>query len=89
MTLSSGRYLKAARVLAGLTQRQLAGAAGLHPNSVKYWEQDSSFICGYAVDRMVEALDRHGVSCGGGHVRERLRQGLSLLVVKLGVGGEW
>jgi transcriptional regulator with XRE-family HTH domain len=34
----SGRQIRAARMLAGLTQADLARAAGCHPRSVRYWE---------------------------------------------------
>ena len=36
--LVSSRQLRAARVLAGLSQAGLARAAGYHANSAKYWE---------------------------------------------------
>ena len=52
MFLKNGRQLKAARVLAGQTQRELATAAGLHENSVKYWERYPERIGGHAVDLM-------------------------------------
>jgi transcriptional regulator with XRE-family HTH domain len=38
MNIISGRQLRAARVLAGLTQRQLANAIGVHERAVRYWE---------------------------------------------------
>ena len=34
--LYDGRHLRAARILAGLTQKQLAEAAGIHVNAVRY-----------------------------------------------------
>jgi len=34
----SGRQLRAARTLAGLTQRELAGAVGVHERAARYWE---------------------------------------------------
>ena len=61
MSLRSGRHLKAARVLAGLTQQQLATEASLHLNSVKGWERHRDPIGGYAVDRITETLKRRGV----------------------------
>jgi transcriptional regulator with XRE-family HTH domain len=33
-----GRQLRAARILANLSQRQLARAVGVHERSVRYWE---------------------------------------------------
>ena len=34
----TGRQLRAARILAGLTQRQLAEAVGVHERAARYWE---------------------------------------------------
>jgi transcriptional regulator with XRE-family HTH domain len=34
----TGRQLRAARVLAGLTQNQLAEAVGVHERAARYWE---------------------------------------------------
>ena len=62
--MRNGRHLKAARTLAGMTQRQLAQAAGLHPNAVKYWERQQERIGGHAVDKMLEALAAVGVTAG-------------------------
>jgi transcriptional regulator with XRE-family HTH domain len=36
--LVSGRQIRAARMLAGLTQAELARETGCHPRSVRYWE---------------------------------------------------
>jgi transcriptional regulator with XRE-family HTH domain len=71
MTLRNGRHLKAARIMAGLTQVQLADAAGLHPNSVKRWEGYSRRIGGHAVGLMVEALELYGVHFGEEHSEGR------------------
>jgi transcriptional regulator with XRE-family HTH domain len=38
-TFRNGQHLKTARMAAGLSQRALAQAAGVHVNSVKYWER--------------------------------------------------
>ena len=35
----SGRQIRCARTLAGLTQAELARAAGLHPRSIRYHER--------------------------------------------------
>ena len=61
--LHDGRHLRAARILAGLTQQQLADAAQLHVNSLRYWEADdrSADPWGFAIDRLVAALRQHGV----------------------------
>jgi len=34
----AGRQLRAARILAGLTQKQLAKAVGVHERAARYWE---------------------------------------------------
>ena len=34
----SGRQLRAARILAGLTQKELAEAVGVHERAARYWE---------------------------------------------------
>jgi transcriptional regulator with XRE-family HTH domain len=36
--ITTGRQLRAARILAGLTQRQLAQAVGVHERTARYWE---------------------------------------------------
>ena len=36
--LVNGRQLRAARILAGLTQKELAKAVGVHERSMRYWE---------------------------------------------------
>jgi transcriptional regulator with XRE-family HTH domain len=61
--LHDGRHLRAARVLAGLTQQQLADAAELHVNAVRYWEADdrSSEPWGVAINKLLGALRQHGV----------------------------
>ncbi|MEP0321283.1 helix-turn-helix domain-containing protein [Bauldia litoralis] len=65
--MRNGRHLKAARTLAGMTQRHLARAAGIHPNAVKYWERQTSRIGGHAVTRMRDALAVAGVTTGEEH----------------------
>jgi transcriptional regulator with XRE-family HTH domain len=61
--LRDGCHLRAARILAGLTQQELAEAAGINVNAVRYWEAKdrSSEPWGYAIDRLVTALRQHGV----------------------------
>ncbi len=59
----SGAVLKAARVMAGMRQADLARAADLHPKSIAYWERRGSR--GYwneiGLRRIVEALRTRGV----------------------------
>ena len=38
----TGRQLRAARILAGLTQKQLAHAVGVHERAARYWELKES-----------------------------------------------
>lgn len=60
----SGRQLRAARTLAGLTQSDLSTEAGFNPRAAKYWEN-----CGdnlpTSVPTTLEAIEavlrRHGV----------------------------
>jgi DNA-binding transcriptional regulator YiaG len=61
--LHDGRHLRAARILAGLTQQQLAHAANVNVNSVRYWETNdrSSEPWGVAIGKLVAALRQHGV----------------------------
>jgi hypothetical protein len=60
----SGRQLRAARVLAGLTQAQLAAVTGNHENACRYWESrgESPPTCiDSTLDRIELALADHGV----------------------------
>src|SRR5262249_41361231 len=60
----SGRQIRAARMLAGLTQADLARAAGCHPRSVRYWENRGSnppTNVASTLDSIEQALNRHGV----------------------------
>jgi transcriptional regulator with XRE-family HTH domain len=60
----SGRQIRAARVLAGLTQAELAREAGCHPRSVRYWESkdaDAPTNVASTLDSIEQALIRYGV----------------------------
>jgi transcriptional regulator with XRE-family HTH domain len=57
----TGRQLAAARVLAGITQEQLAERAGLHVNSVRYMERQGWITTGHSSERVAEALVDAGV----------------------------
>jgi hypothetical protein len=50
-------------MIAGLRRVDLAAAAKLHPNSVKYWERDRRRWVpdGYAIDQISAALASFGV----------------------------
>jgi len=60
----SRRQIRAARMLAGLTQADLARAAGCHPRSVRYWENKGSnepTNVAPTLDSIEQALNRHGI----------------------------
>ena len=57
----TGRQLAAARVLAGITQEQLAERAGLHVNSIRYMERQRRITTGFSSERVAEALADVGV----------------------------
>ena len=60
----SGRQIRAARTLAGLTQAELARENGCHPRSVRYWESkdtDAPTNVASTLASIEQALNRHGV----------------------------
>jgi transcriptional regulator with XRE-family HTH domain len=60
----TGRQLRAARVLAGLTQRQLASAVGVHERAARYWElkeDKSPTATPSSLQKIEAALRQHGV----------------------------
>src|SRR6266446_6679846 len=60
----TGRQLRAARILAGLTQRQLAQAVGVHERAARYWELKENKLPTLTVHHLekIEAvLCAHGV----------------------------
>ena len=60
----TGRQLRAARILAGLTQKQLARAVGVHERAARYWElkEDKAPTSTPAFLEKIEAVLRdHGV----------------------------
>ncbi len=61
--LQTGRQLKAARALAGMTQKELAAASGLHINTLKYAEQLQIITSRrwHTIDPIVEALAEAGI----------------------------
>jgi transcriptional regulator with XRE-family HTH domain len=64
MNLITGRQLRSARTLAGLTQKQLAQAVDVHERAVRYWElkESRSPTSTSGMLEMVEAVLRdHGV----------------------------
>jgi DNA-binding transcriptional regulator YiaG len=60
----SGRQLRAARVLAGLTQAELATESGFNPRAAKYWERRENELPTSIPDTLAaieRTLRRHGV----------------------------
>jgi transcriptional regulator with XRE-family HTH domain len=60
----AGRQLRAARILAGLTQKQLAHAVGVHERAARYWElkNDRAPTSTLSTLEKIEAvLHNHGV----------------------------
>ena len=53
----TGEELKALRRARGLSRPALAALAGVHPDTVKYWEGKATVdLRGYAPDRLLQAL---------------------------------
>jgi transcriptional regulator with XRE-family HTH domain len=65
--IASGAQIRAARGFLGWTQQDLANAAGLHVNAIRYWEwehgrrQDYPSATGYGAERITEALRQAGL----------------------------
>jgi hypothetical protein len=65
--IASGAQIRAARALLGWSRRDLAKAAGLHPNAVAYWERHkiiqgaSSRFLPFACERILRAFRIMGV----------------------------
>ena len=60
----TGRQLRAARILAGLTQRQLAQAVGVHERTARYWELKENELPTSTLDNLEKietVISEHGV----------------------------
>ena len=60
----TGRQLRAARILAGLTQRQLAQAVGVHERAARYWElkeDKAPTSTPDTLEKIETVLSEHGV----------------------------
>ena len=60
----TGRQLRAARILAGLTQKQLAQAVGVHERAARYWELKETKAPTSApssLEKIEAVLRNHGV----------------------------
>ncbi len=61
----TGRQLRAARILAGLTQKQLAKAVGVHERAARCWELKESKAptsTPSSLEKIEAALRDHGVT---------------------------
>ena len=61
----TGRQLRAGRVLAGLTQRQLAQAVGVNERAARYWELKENKLPAltvYHLEKIEAVLRDHGVN---------------------------
>jgi transcriptional regulator with XRE-family HTH domain len=78
MLLRTGNQLRAARVLAGLTQSELAKRCGLHLNSISAMEKrgDESLTSGLdTLNEVVRALEALGIEfTNGDAIGVRLHQ---------------
>ena len=60
----TGRQLRAARTMAGLTQRELATKSGFRPRAAKYWERRDNKLPTDVPDSLAaveKTLREHGV----------------------------
>jgi transcriptional regulator with XRE-family HTH domain len=60
----TGRQLRAARILAGLTQKQMAQAVGVHERAARYWElkgDKAPTTTASSLSKIETALRDHGV----------------------------
>ena len=65
-TIASGRQLRAARTVAGLTQSELSTEAGFNPRACRYWESrgdNPPTSVPQSVERIVQVLLKSW--CGG------------------------
>ena len=61
--LHQGRLLKAGRIMAGLSQGQLAKAAGVHRKCVQYWEARPLLaVQSRGLDRLFNTLENLGIN---------------------------
>ena len=63
MTVTDGRQIKAARVVLGLTIRQMADLSGVNRNSVLRVEATKTLPrSAWAADRIIKALEDRGIN---------------------------
>jgi hypothetical protein len=56
-----GQQLTAGRALIDITQEELARAAGLHVNSIRYLERQERITTGFSRERVEQSMIRFGV----------------------------
>jgi DNA-binding XRE family transcriptional regulator len=64
LNIVTGRQLRAARILAGLTQKQLAKAVGVHERAARYWElkdDKAPTSTPDTLEKIETVLSEHGV----------------------------
>jgi len=67
--MASGKQIKAGRALLGLSQVDLAAKAGVHTNSVKYWEAREAIRDDGGAAAICAALQGQGVELIEGGAR--------------------
>jgi transcriptional regulator with XRE-family HTH domain len=66
--IACGAQIKAGRALLGWSQKDLAEAAGLHPNAIRYYEADHARpfghdkAIGYGAERITAAFHKAGLT---------------------------
>ena len=76
--LPIGRQLKAARILAGLEQRQLAAKAGINPATLSRMENSGAKTVrgqGRSIQAVVDTLAAHGVEIEPYGLRMKTKRG--------------
>lgn len=65
-----GQSLRAARIRAGLTQKELGDRIGVNGATISYWEQDLHAVSDYAVKRIAKVCDMSVEDIRAGSVPE-------------------
>ena len=70
--MPTGRHIKAARILLGIEQRQLAKQAGINPATLSRMENSGAEVVrgqGRSIQAVIDALDRNGVEIFADHLQ--------------------
>lgn len=65
-----GQNIRAARQIAGLTQKELGDRIGVNEATISYWEQDLHAVSDYAVKRIAKVCDMSVEDIRAGSVPE-------------------